>query len=350
MEKDGPPYSKAVGKDNVVHDFQNYRCPKSRCNAFIPLRVGAGYTNCLAHLKQCYGSMEFLVSQLRAAQAKAAEKGGNIRDHFEANCIDSRERSFLKWTNLVVKKNVPPSMIEDPVFRDALGLDKLSAKTFKEMLFELVILVEEAISKEMLATTSGGLMHDGWTCNGVHYLGLFGCYNVKRVEVENSKKIMKEYPVSTLLSVAPLAVVEEEGHDFVDLDDMDQDVSSNLREAIEFNAETHAEHYKNILRHYYGVDCGKWARFSLADNTSTNLKIARLLRIPHVGCKNHQFALDVNDYINNWGTGTTVIDQVHETMKSVKAKLKDAALLRRFTDLKPSLPNATRWSGKKEMT
>ena len=37
-------------------------------------------------------------------------------------------------------------------------------------------------------------------------------------------------------------------------------------------------------------------------------------------------------------------------MKGVKAKLKDAALLRRFTDLKPTLPNATRWSGKKEMT
>ena len=72
--------------------------------------------------------------------------------------------------------------------------------------------------------------------------------------------------------------------------------------------------------------------------------------IPHVGCKSHQFGLDVNHYIDSWSLGSNVIEEVQKTMKGVKAKLKDAALLRRFTDLKPALPNATRWSGKKEMT
>ena len=52
------------------------------------------------------------------------KKGGSICDHFEANILDSRELSFLKWTNLVVKNNVPPYMIEDSVFLDALALDE----------------------------------------------------------------------------------------------------------------------------------------------------------------------------------------------------------------------------------
>ena len=298
MEKSGDVYSKAVGKDNKVYEFQDYKCPKARCGATISLRVGFGYSNGLSHLSTCFHSQALLMAQFSAAQAKAKEKGGSVRDHFDTNTVESRELSFLKWTNLVVKKSVPPSMIEDPVFRDALALDKISTRTWKETIFQLVILVEQSISKEMLATTSGGLMHDGWTCNGVHYLGLFGCYNVKRTEVQQSKKISKDYPVCTLLSVAPLAMVEEEERDnFVDVDA--QDVSGKVLEAIEFNAETHAEHYRNILEHYYGVDCDKWVRFSLADNTSTNLKIARLLGVPHVGCKSHQFALDVSHHIDN---------------------------------------------------
>ena len=219
MEKEGPAYSKAVGKDNTVHEFQDYKCPKERCKSVISLRIGSGYTNAFSHLIKCYQSEEKLMAHFCAARAKATENGGSIRDHFEANTLNSRENSFVKWTNLIVKKNVPPSMIEDPVFRNALDVDALTIKTWKEMLFQLVILVEQVISKEMLASTSGGLMHDGWTCNGVHYLGLFGCYNVKRAEVQQSKKILKDYPVTTLLSVAPLAVVEEEqGQDFVNVD------------------------------------------------------------------------------------------------------------------------------------
>ena len=164
LEKDGPPYSKAAGKDSVVHDFQNYRCPKEQCNACVPLCVGAGFSNGLTHLKQFYGSMDNLMAQFTAAQEKASAKGGSIHNHFEANTLDPQELSFFKWTNLFVRKNVPPSMIEDPVFRDALALEKLSARTWKEMIFELVILVEQAISKEMLATTSGGLLAQSQGC------------------------------------------------------------------------------------------------------------------------------------------------------------------------------------------
>jgi hypothetical protein len=43
------------------------------------------------------------------------------------------------------------------------------------------------------------------------------------------------------------------------------------------------------------------------------------------------------------------IDCIHETMKAAKQKLKNAALLRNLTDLKPKMHNKTRWSGKYAM-
>ena len=44
-----------------------------------------------------------------------------------------------------------------------------------------------------------------------------------------------------------------------------------------------------------------------------------------------------------------VIDQVHETMLSIKSKPTNSALLRNITDLKPAAHNETHWSGKHDM-
>ena len=121
MEKDGPPYSRAVGKDNKVHDFQNCRCPEEQCNACIPLHVGTRYSNGLLIWNNAIVPwILWLLSSLLLMK----KKGVSICDHFEANILDSWELSFLKWTNLVVKNNVPPYMIEDSVFLDALALDE----------------------------------------------------------------------------------------------------------------------------------------------------------------------------------------------------------------------------------
>jgi hypothetical protein len=48
-----------------------------------------------------------------------------------------------------------------------------SRKILKEVLFKVVELVEESITEEVTTTQCGSIMHDGWTYNGTHYIGLF---------------------------------------------------------------------------------------------------------------------------------------------------------------------------------
>ena len=47
--------------------------------------------------------------------------------------------------------------------------------------------------------------------------------------------------------------------------------------ACAFNAEIHAEHFRTVLLEMFDIDVEKWTIRCIADNTSTNQKIARLL-------------------------------------------------------------------------
>ena len=115
--------------------------------------------------------------------------------------------------------------------------------------------------------------------------------------------------------------------------------------ALNFNAETHAEHIRNIFR-YYNLDVEEWAVCQTADNCSVNLKVADLLGIPHVACKNHLLNLEVNEMVKQNRDLEITLNSIHETMSSCKKKLKNAALLRNLVSLVPVLHNKTRWSGK----
>jgi hypothetical protein len=79
------------------------------------------------------------------------------------------------------------------------------------------------------------------------------------------------------------------------------------------------------------------------------MKLARLLKCAHVGCKNHQLNLDIEDYIRNNTQMSAAVTTVHATMVEVKGSLKNSAMLRRVTDLVPEIPGKTRWSGKFKM-
>ena len=142
----------------------------------------------------------------------------------------------------------------------------------------------------------------------------------------------------TLLAVAPMQQVP------VDVDD-ERNISE---ETAKFTAECHVNFFQETFE-FYDIDLRQWIKASIADNTKTNLKIARSLGVPHVGCNNHKLNLDVELWVKNTAQLQHTIDDVHATMLSAKSKLKNAALLQNETDLKPVIHNKTRWSGKFKM-
>ena len=52
-----------------------------------------------------------------------------------------------------------------------------SNKLVKEVLFNLVGIVEDKIKEEMKVAGYGSIMHDGWSKFGTHYVRIFAQYN-----------------------------------------------------------------------------------------------------------------------------------------------------------------------------
>ena len=74
------------------------------------------------------------------------------------------------------------------------------------------------------------------------------------------------------------------------------------------------------------------------------MKVARLLKIPHIPCSNHLLNNEVNAWVKDHETVRNTLDSVKRSMKAVKGSLKNTAVLRKMTRLAPEVGNATRWT------
>eukprot|EP00171_Calliarthron_tuberculosum_P022474 IDg22474t1 len=141
-----------------------------------------------------------------------------------------------------------------------------------------------------------------------------------------------------LLAVAPLMPLAISG---AESDDDDC-------EATSFTAECHLKFFNDTLA-VFGTTVADWCVCFIGDNASVNLKLARISETPHVSCLSHKLNLELNQMASKHIDLGRTIDHVHDTMKSVKTRLKNSAVLRNLTDLRPVMHNQTRWSGKISM-
>ncbi len=65
--------------------------------------------------------------------------------------------------------------------------------------------------------------------------------------------------------------------------------------ATKFNAETHQELFQQTLKNLNISNVSSFAIAQIADSTATNPKIAQLLKIAHIGCRNHCLNLGHKD-------------------------------------------------------
>ena len=199
-------------------------------------------------------------------------------------------------------------------------------------------MVKATIADEMKKSGRGSIVYDAWSMGGIHYIGLYACYVKKILEYKNGEILEKDKTVINLISCAPMLNAMDE----------DADDEEEQKIACKFNAEIHAEHLHTVLTDIFNIDVEKWTMCCIADNTSTNHKIARLLKLPHLGCLNHLLNLDVQDWIKDDNILNGIVSNIGELMKEAKT-LKNSAKLAEFTHLKPVLDNKTRWSGVRMM-
>lgn len=348
----GAKYTKSLDK-GVLRDVKDWKCGRNGCEYNKPVIVSSGYSNQFRHLQSCYGAGK-LNELYEKAVAEQARLGGSVAGYFNANSATSRHKAIYAYIKLIVMKSLPLAYVQDDFIRDFSKFpEHISKKTIREVIFVMVELVEKAIAEELSKTSCGAIMHDGWSRGGTHYVGLFGCYIRLYTVREHNTEVTKEEPVCTLLAVSPMAKVEERAAEGEDSEDEvaesedGQDVT--MAETAVFNAEAHKNFFETTFKDCYGIDLKKWNRASITDNTSTNLRLARLMDVPHVGCKNHQLNLDVELMVQGHDNLKLCIESVHETMRSCKQSIKNAALLRNLTPLAPTIQNKTRWSGIDQM-
>ena len=128
-----------------------------------------------------------------------------------------------------------------------------SNKLVKEVLFNLVGVVEDTIKEEMKLAGYGAIMHDGWSKFGTHYVGIFAQYNNAVSCYIGKIKSTRLQPTNVLLAMRPMCGVPEEGVksdvDVLDSSD-DEDEEDKTEYATTFTAEVHANFFKKTMEEY----------------------------------------------------------------------------------------------------
>jgi len=149
------------------------------------------------------------------------------------------------------------------------------------------------------------LVFDGWTLDGssTHYIALYARW-MNGTTIGN-----------VLLAFAPLA------------DEHDYTATSHM-EFMVFHLEKYGKSLDNVI-------C------FVGDNVSVNQAMATICEKPLVGCAAHRFNLEVQNYLKSW---ESLLSKVNAVMVKL-GTLKNSALLRKYTSLRPVKRCATRWLG-----
>jgi hypothetical protein len=163
--------------------------------------------------------------------------------------------------------------------------------------------VGKILAAEMRVAKKGSIVHDAWSKFGAHYFALFTTYMAACESVVDGVMTAVTRPVISLLSVVPLHTPVKEGNNsdgFLPFSD-----EAEVEEAVEFTAKAHFDHITDLLMNLYGIEYPtKWITNQTVDSASVNLKLAKLLGIPHINCENHL----LNNKLKLWMKDTTTND------------------------------------------
>ena len=106
---------------------------------------------------------------------------------------------------MIVKKNLPLSVVEDPDYRQVFKHTfKYSWELIRDILFHLVPMVKKAILMEMNEAGYEAMVHVRRSKFGTHYVALVAHFN--RIIQQNLGKIIKRshIPTNILLAMGPM--------------------------------------------------------------------------------------------------------------------------------------------------
>lgn len=252
---------------------------------------------------------------------------------------DDKMRHLHDYIKMVVKQNLPVSLCETETFR-ALNKDlNLSYSLVRKTILRLKIIVKKRIAQRLRMANVGGIMFDSWGRYNVHYCGVIA--NIVGPTGEVESHLMSCFPLTGGKVVKPddVTVRNSSGERIMEIRD-----GLEVVESIKFCAENYVSSIETIFADFE-LDIDDWLTHIGSDNASVMRKVAKLLKKPFIGCKNHQLdltvsralPLDITQEKLQKHPNKKIIETMlscQETMKNAKMQAKAGAVLRSLTSLK----------------
>jgi hypothetical protein len=251
-------FQPAVDLDgSIIND--HYCC--KLCENPRPLKqvIANGYGNLLNHIKSKHDNMEgngvFWENVL-----KEVIGGGKIRKMFNNKAV-----RYYHWIKTFLSINLSFEDVDNADLREFSKFGAMCGKTIRNVMQQMVALVEEAISSEL--PEKFGLAFDGWSQGTEHFIGIFAVF---------PDPVNESAPKFVLLGFSPLPDVEGEKFSL-----------SAMRhiELIKFVLGVFKKSLSNVI-------------FLVGDNCSVNGRISRDLGVPLIGCALHRLNLEIKVLIN----------------------------------------------------
>jgi hypothetical protein len=145
------------------------------CGKASEMQADKAVTNAFNHMasKHFDGDADALLKAYADAEELKSSKGGKMADHVFVEFATKKELAMTEWVDLIVMENLSLSSVESSRFRQfSRHTDVFGHHMLRETLLQLQSLVMDRVSEEMLEAEIGAVMHDGWTYNRIHFLGI----------------------------------------------------------------------------------------------------------------------------------------------------------------------------------
>ncbi|KAG3092122.1 hypothetical protein PI124_g6733 [Phytophthora idaei] len=205
---------------------------------------GTGYSNLKAHLGARHAGYQTLFE---------SSSGRSLQSY---GFVSEEASQLFQWIQSIIVRNVPIHEVEDALTRAMSKPRPVTVEAVKKCLEGLALKVGHKLEKGL--GTRFGLMFDGWSHAGVHYVALFDVY-----EADGKLHV-------ALLGLSPLADGSQ-------------------------TADAHVTLFENILDVYDKTK--EMVEFLVGDNCNTNQSVANKLDVPFVGCASHRLNLAVNKFL-----------------------------------------------------
>lgn len=282
----------------------------------------AGHSNLANHAKNRHNDEV----KIKLAEALRGPTRGPMGNYVTVTKIVSAEaKNMFGWIEWIVMADLPLKIVENEFYQKRSNLEPTTYKTLSKHMENLLRLVKENIKRGL--PKMFGLIFDGWSCDGEHYIGVFATW------VRDDGSVVKR-----LIACG--------------VQDLPESVEAAA--AFGFTADDIGDYLFDVLASYDRDFCA--LEFLTGDNAYVNGALCTKIeawihrskgirrRIPLVGCASHKLNLAVQSMCSEsknpvWFAAIARVQAVMVSLKSLKNRIRLAVV----TSLNPELRNDTRW-------